>query len=221
MNILNYVPDIIIVLLLILSIINGYARGFIRTFLHAIGWILAMVLAFVWSPKVREWLVTNTKVYENMKELLTDKFADSVPGTAATFSSLPKALSQGLDTVTGNISSLMITRFTDIVFSVFSFVLVVLAIKLVLYILVGILSKKNRRGLTGMVDGVLGALAGGVTGILLVYVLLALLIPLTALVSVDLTQTISEAIDKSFIASEMYNNNLVIMVFKDFLTGIG
>jgi uncharacterized membrane protein required for colicin V production len=221
MNILNYVPDVMIGLLIVLSIITGYAKGFVRTFLHAIGWILALVLAFVWSPNVREWLISHTKVYENMQELLTDKFADSVPGTAATFDSLPKALSQGLDTVTGNISSIMITRFTDIVFSVFSFVLVVLAIKLVLYILVGILSKKNRRGFTGMLDGVLGAVAGGVTGIFLVYVLLALLIPLTALVSVELTQTISGAIDKSYIANIMYNNNLVIIVFKDFLTGIG
>ena len=220
MNILNLIPDIIVALLVILSIITGYAKGFIRTFLHAIGWILSMVLAFVWSPKIQEWLLSHTKVYENMRELLTDKFADSVPGAAATFDILPKALSQGLSAFTGNVSSLMTTRMTDIIFTIFSFVLVVLAVKLVLYILVGVLSKKNRRGLTGMVDGVLGAVAGCVTGILLVYVLLALLIPLAALVGADLTQTISQAIDKSFIVKEMYNNNLVILVFQNFLTGL-
>ena len=93
MNILNLIPDIIIGLLILLSIITGYAKGFIRTFLHAIGWILSIVLAFVWSPKVQEWLLAHTKVYDNMNELLTDKFADSVPGTAATFNMLPKALS--------------------------------------------------------------------------------------------------------------------------------
>lgn len=220
MNILNYVADIIIVLLVLLSIINGYAKGFVRTFLHAIGWILSMVLAFVWSPKVQEWLLSHTKIYDNMKELLTDKFADSVPGAAATFSLLPKSLSEGLDSFTGNITSLMTTRMTDIIFMILSFVLVVFAIKLVLYILVGLLSKKNRRGLTGMVDGLLGTLAGAVVGVLLVYVLLALLIPLTALAGPDLTLTIGGAIDKSFIANEMYNNNLVIMVFKDFFTGL-
>jgi hypothetical protein len=51
-------------------------------------------------------------------------------------------------------------------------------------------------------------------------VLLALLIPLTALVNADLTQTISEAIGNSFIADKMYNNNLVVLIFQDFLSGI-
>lgn len=219
MNILNFIPDIVILLIIALSIITGYGKGFIRTFLHAIGWILSMVLAFVWSPKVQEWLLANTKVYENMKEALIDKFADSVPGATATFDILPKALSEGVVAFTGNVSSFMATRMTDIIFTVFSFVLVIFAIKLVLYILVGVLSKKNRRGLTGMVDGVLGAVAGCVTGILLVYVLLALLIPLAALASADLTQIISNAIDNSFIVKEMYNNNLVVLVFQNFLTG--
>lgn len=220
MSILNYLPDVIICLLIAMSIITGYAKGFIRTFLHAIGWILAMVLAFVWSPKIQELLFEHTKVYENMKTVLVEKFADSVPGTAATFSSLPNALSQGLESATGNISAIMTTRITDLVFVVLSFALVVLAVKLVLYILVGVLSKKNRIGLTGLVDGILGAVAGGVTGILLVYVLLLLLIPLTALAGVDLTQMINGAIDKSLIAHEMYNNNLIIVVFKDFLIGL-
>ncbi|MDX9888247.1 MAG: CvpA family protein [Anaerovoracaceae bacterium] len=220
MNILNLIPDIIVVLLVLLSIITGYAKGFIRTFLHAIGWILSMVLAFVWSPKIQEWLLSHTKVYENMRELLTEKFADSVPGATATFDILPSSLSKGLSAFTGNVSSLMTTRMTDIIFTIFSFVLVILAVKLVLYILVGVLSKKNRRGLTGMVDGVLGAVAGCVTGILLVYVLLALLIPLAALVGADLTQTINQAIDKSFIVKEMYNNNLIVLVFQNFLTGL-
>jgi uncharacterized membrane protein required for colicin V production len=220
MNIMNFIPDVLIVLVIGLSIITGYAKGFIRTFLHAIGWILAMVLAFVWSPKIQDWLLNHTKVYANMKELLTDKFAYSVPGTAATFNSFPKALTEGFDTFTGNVSSLMTTRATDLVFTIFSFILVVFAVKLVLFIIVGLLSKKNRRGLTGMLDGVLGGLAGAVTGVLLVYVLLAMLIPLTALVGADLTQTISSAIDKSLIADLMYNNNLVIIVFKDFLVGL-
>ncbi len=218
MNILNLLPDIILVLVIALSVITGYAKGFIRTFLHAIGWILSMVLAFVWSPKVQQWLLANTKVYENIKEALTDKFADSVPGTAATFDIFPSALSKGLDTVTGNVSAFMATRMADITFTLLSFVLVILAIKLALYILVGLLSKKNRRGLTGMVDGALGAVAGCVTGILLSYVLLALLIPLAALTSADLTQIISAAIDKSFIVKEMYNNNLVVIVFQNFLS---
>lgn len=217
MNILNLLPDLILVLIIALSIITGYAKGFVRTFLHAIGWLLSMVLAFVWSPKVQEWLLANTKVYENMKEVLTDKFADSVPGTAATFDILPNVLSKGLDSVTGSVSAFMATRMADITFTLLSFVLVILAIKLALYILVGLLSKKNRRGLTGMADGALGAVAGCVTGVLLSYVLLALLIPLAALAGADLTQTISNAIDKSFIVKEMYTNNLVIMVFQNFL----
>lgn len=219
MNIMYLIPDIVLVLVITLSIITGYAKGFIRTFLHAIGWILSMVLAFVWSPKIQAWLLEHTKIYENMQELLADKFADSVPGTAATFDILPKALSQGLDSFTGNVSTFMATRMTDIIFTLLSFVLVIFAIKLIIYILVGLLSKKNRRGLTGMLDGALGAVAGLITGILLVYVLLALLIPLAALAGADLTQIIANAIDKSFIVKEMYNNNLMVTVFQNFITG--
>jgi uncharacterized membrane protein required for colicin V production len=220
MTIVNYLPDIFIALLILWAMVNGYTRGFVRTFLHAIGWVLSIVLAFVWSPKVQEWLLNNTKTYNNIKEVLEKKFSDSLPDANQTFAQMPQALNKGIEGFTGNLSDAMATRGADILFSVLSFVLVVLAVKLVLYILVSLLSKKNRGGITGALDGILGVVAGGVTGLLMVYVMLALLIPVSSLAGPQLSQILSAVINDSWLTKELYYNNVVVIIFQDFLTQI-
>jgi uncharacterized membrane protein required for colicin V production len=220
MTIVNYLPDIFIGLVILWAMVNGYTRGFVRSFLHAIGWVLSIVLAFVWSPKVQEWLLANTEIYDKMKGVLDKRFSDSLPQANDTFTQMPQALTEGIGNFTGDFSDAMATRGADILFSVLSFVLVILAVKLVFFVLVSLLSKKNRGGITGAMDGILGVIAGGITGLLLVYVMLALLIPVSSLAGPQLSEFLSAIINDSWLTKELYYNNIIVVIFQDFLTQI-
>jgi hypothetical protein len=70
--------DIAIGIIIILSMTLGYRAGFVWTFLHMVGWIISIVLAFVWSPKVNEYIRLNTDFYETLHKALTDRLGGSI-----------------------------------------------------------------------------------------------------------------------------------------------
>jgi len=218
MNIINYIPDIFIALIVLWSMVRGYTQGLAAALVHATGWVVAVILAFAFSPKLEEWLTNETGLYTLIREKLLTKFTDSAADITETFNSLPTALSEGIGDLKNMVVSSLATRAADIVFAILSFILVVLVVKLILSLLVLLVSKKNRKGLTGAVDGVLGAVGGFVTGVIVVYVMLALLAPLTAIADPNLTEALNNAIDKSWLTKEMYDNNIIMVIFKDFLT---
>lgn len=218
MNIINYIPDIFIALIILWSMVRGYTQGLAASMVHATGWVLAVILGFVFSPKVQEWLTNETRLYTVIRDKLLTKFTDSAADTTETFSSLPAALSEGIGNLKDMVTSSLATRAADIVFTILSFIIVILVVKLVLSLLVLLVSKKNRKGLTGAIDGVLGAVGGLVTGVFMVYIMLALLAPLMAIADPNLTEVLNNAIDKSWLTKEMYDNNIIMIIFKDFLT---
>jgi len=65
--------DIMIGIIVIVTMVLGFRKGFVYTFIHTIDWILAIVIAFIWSPKLKEILVANTDIY--------DTFLDNVEGS--------------------------------------------------------------------------------------------------------------------------------------------
>ena len=153
-----------------------------------------------------------------IREKLLMKFTDSSADTTETFNSLPAALAEGIGDLKDMVTSSLATRAADIVFTILCFIMIILVVKLILGLLVLLVSKKNRKGMTGAVDGVLGAVGGFITGVIMVYIMLALIAPLTAIADPNITEALNNAIDNSGLTKEMYDNNIIMLIFKDFLT---
>ncbi len=218
MNIINYIPDIFIALIVLWSMVRGYTQGLAYTLIHACGWVVAVVLGFALTPKLQEWLTNETGLYTLIREKLLTKFTDSAAHVTETFNSLPATLAEGIGDLTDMVTSSLATRAADIVFTILCFIMIILVVKLVLGLLVLLVSKRNRKGMTGAVDGVLGAVGGFVTGVIMVYIMLALIAPLTAIADPNITEALNNAIDQSSLTKEMYDNNIIMLIFKDFLT---
>ncbi len=218
MNIINYIPDIFIALIVLWSMVRGYTQGLAYTLVHATGWVLAAALGFAFTPKLQEWLTNETGLYTMIREKLLMKFTDSAADMTETFNSLPAVLAEGIGDLKDMVTSSLATRAADIVFTILCFIMIILVVKLVLGLLVLLVSKKNRKGMTGAVDGVLGAVGGFVTGVIMVYIMLALMAPLTAIADPNITEALNNAIDHSSLTKEMYDNNIIMLIFKDFLT---
>lgn len=209
--------DIAVIVILAAAMVQGFRNGFVYTFLHMTGWLLAIVLGFVWSPAVKSFLLDKTDYYESIQKSLSEKFSESIHSSITFADSFPRILQKSVDAVTSAAANSFAASMTELIFTIACFVAVVLLIKLLLWIIIGCFSKKHAGGLTAFLDGVAGMCAGLVKGCLLVFVLLALMVPVTALASEQFELTFQGWLSASSFACDLYDNNLILLILRDFL----
>ena len=199
-----------------MSMVLGYRSGFVWTFFHALSWIAAIVLAFMWKPRVSEFLIENTGIYESVNQALTERIADTVNinNISAEF---PRIMRETVDSLILQAASAASTALCSLIFTVISFLIVVFAVKFVFFIIILLFSKRYSDGAAGFIDGFAGLVFGFIRGAFLIFVLLAALIPFLGLFDARLTEFIGNSLDSSFVAGSLYDNNFLALIVRDFL----
>ena len=208
--------DIAIGLIMVLAMVLGYRAGFVWTFLHMIGWLLSVVLAFVYAPKVIEYLRINTDFYESLHKALSDRLGGSIEIADLT-AGFPELLAGTINSLARMAIDAAGTSLADLLFAIAAFLLTLIAIKLFLFLLIHLLSKKFNSGVRGVVDGILGLLIGFVKGIFVVFVLFAVMIPAVSYFDAGLVPVVGEILDSSRVAKTVYDNNILVLIVRDFL----
>lgn len=211
--------DGIIAIIVIFAMVQGYRHGFVQTFLHTVGWILAVVLGFVWYPNVIDFLKNKTDFYDAIHGRIAERISEGTGNTADTaMSGIPEVirslLDKAVDSATSAIANSMSDSLTNLIFNLIGFLAVALIIKLILLSLTFLFSKDKNKGIIGGIDGFLGLFAGVVRGAILVYILLALMVPITSLTG---SHFLMDHLDGSVLGSYLYDNNLILQVVKGFL----
>ena len=219
-NILLYhifmVLDIIIAVIVITAMVFGYRSGFLWSFLHMIGWLLSVVLAFVWAPKLNDLIRSNTGIYDALYANLTGRFADAM-SLERISAGLPGILKETVNSLAKLAAEAMGASVADLIFAIITFILALIFIKLILFLLMHLLSKKFHSGARGVIDGIAGLLIGFVKGIFIVFVLLAIMIPIVSLIDIKLIGFINDWLDSSRVAGTLYDNNILVLIVRDFL----
>ncbi len=204
--------DIVIGLIFVVSTAAGFRQGFVRTFIHTAGWILSLVLGFAWYSRVEEYLRTETNFYDSIYDKIADRIvADGSAAVGSFTAGLPSILNEFIDSFKNNVAAVIASGVADFLFRIICFLLVVIGIRLAFLFLSSLLSKKNNEGLLGFVDGFFGLLAGAVKGLLLIFLFLALLVPVISLSTGD---GLSAALESSRIAGVLYDNNYLLLMVK-------
>lgn len=211
--------DGIIAIIVILAIVEGYRRGFVHTFIHTVGWILAVILGFVWYPHVIKFLKEKTGFYDSVHGRIADRIAENTTNAAdSATSGIPEVirdlLDKAIDSAADALAVSMSDSLTSLLINIIGFLAVAAAIKLFLMCLTFLFSKEKNGGFIGGVDGFFGLLAGALKGVILVYILLALMVPVTSLSG---STFLMEQLDGSVLGSYLYDNNLILRAVKGFL----
>ncbi|WP_027400314.1 CvpA family protein [Anaerovorax odorimutans] len=214
--------DIIICVIIIFTMVQGYRHGFVYTFLRMAGWLISVILGFICYPKVTEFLKTKTKLYSVVHEKISDNFLENTSSAAPDSSStaihnledLPSAIHNIVNSITNSITSSISDGLATIIFNILCFIIIVIVIKAILFFITSLFSKKSNDGIMGGIDGILGLVMGGIKGLIIVFVFLALLVPITSLWG---NTVLLDSLDTSIIADQLYDNNLIFVIMKDFL----
>lgn len=206
--------DICLGIILLLSVIAGYRKGFTEAFLHTIGWILAIVLGFVWTPAVAAFLRSNTPMEESLRTIFNERLAQAgAEGQEGLLSGIPEILSDYFSDAVSVIQSNTVENLVGIIMTILALLCIILVIKLIFFLITLLFSKKKRGGIIAFSDGMLGLAFGAVKGMLFICILLAFFLPLANFFQSDV---LIDQLYESTYAIRIYDNNPIFLLTQIF-----
>lgn len=206
--------DILVILIIAAAGILGYRKGFVHTLIHTVGWVGAVVLAYLLIPRGTVYAQNNTGLYEWIYNAVEKKLDVSLNAIDVMTKSLPDGISASVDEYSTDIVGGLTEQVTQIFGTILVFVGLFVIIKVLLWIILHLFSKDYNDGVTNFADGLFGLLFGFARGFILVLVILAAMLPLVNVMSTGLTEVITNQLAHSHVASYLYNENILLLLLQ-------
>ncbi|MFV0516195.1 MAG: CvpA family protein [Aminipila sp.] len=202
--------DIIVVFIVIATMVQGYRHGLLHTFLNTLGWLIALGLGFILSPKINELILDNTNLYTTIYTKISSKTEGMLlpeQGQADISSFIYDPFLSLSNSVADGVTSFIIT--------VLCFIIVTSLINLVFKVVLRTFSREHNNNILGFTDGAFGLVFGFVKGIIYVFICLACMFPLASLINTEVLNFLANSLHNSNFAMDLYKNNLVLLLFRD------
>ena len=214
------VMDIVVGIIFVGAVILSMRKGFALTVINFIRVIASIVLGALFCDDVKAWILEKTGLGLWMEEKLQPQMADRLAAAwseTELFEMLPEMLQKETMALTSSLAGEGAASLSGTFLSILSFFLIVLAVGIVCSLLNHIFSKQYNGGFFGFLDWVLGAVMGALSGLFYVFVFLAIIAPVTALFMPGLSETLMESLAESRFAGSLYDNNFLLLIFRDFV----
>lgn len=205
--------DIAVILIFTLSTTSGFRQGFVRTFIHSAGWILSILLGFIFHNFAYDFLHNSTNYYDMIYAKVSERVALEGSYAAGSFiSDMPAILHNIIEPIRNSVATAIATGISDLILKFMAFAFVVILMRLILWIFTFIFNKKRNKGLLGFFDGFLGFILGIFKSLIVIFLLLAFLVPFVGLAKGDF---FVQTLDSSKIAGVLYDNNYLLLIIKN------
>ena len=209
------IVDVIVLAVIIIAAIIGRKKGLTVCLLNVLSVVLALIVAFCLYKPIGNSVIKNTKIKENLKQSIQTKIPlNDADFSIQTNSNLPAPVKKYIESVSKNATEEKDKKIdstadslADGVIYIAVFLVIFIVVRAILLV-VKILSKViNKLPVLKQIDHIGGTICGAIEGILITYAILAVI----SIISPILEETaILKQINKSHIAKNMYNNNIVI-----------
>ena len=199
--------DIVLVLVFIASLVLGYKKGFTNTLIHTFGWVGVIIVSYLVVKPVSAFLKENTGLYDYFYESVRQNVAID---SSASAGFIPKLF----DGILLKAQEELAVRITDSIYAVVCFLLVLILLKVILWLISHALSKRNRDGVIGFVDGMFGMLTGAIRGAIIVLLLLAFAYPVLSFISPDLATAMMDELENSYFSLYLYEHNPLLVILE-------
>ena len=209
--------DIIALGIIVLSTALGARRGFALTVVSFMQWFVCVILGFILCGTAKSFLMDYTELDDIIHNGILSHIQTTVNESSA-YLALPDLFHDWIDDGTAALAEDTAASITSSLMTVIGFLSVVFLIKLICFGLVRLLSRRYNEGITGFLDGFLGFLFGIARGLILLLLGFAVLVPVLSLMVPDLSETISKAMESSYAANILYDDNMLLILVRDFFS---
>ena len=190
-------------------------RGFAAAVVGFLRGIISVIVAYLLCGWVGKYITTKTQVGTLLESKIKDTLSNSWEDSAI-YKAIPSLFKSGSDGFTTDLINDGAEKITSIIISILSFIIILVVIRLFLGLVLRLFSARHRDGVIGFMDRFLGTLLGVVFGAFFVMAFLALVFPILGLVAPSQCETVLSWFDNSFFAKDLYDNNLLLVLFRDF-----
>lgn len=233
MNIEWWMIDGAVGLILVIAALRGAVKGIGDTIIRMICIVGGLALGIFCKEPVSEYLMQTkirTKLYERFFVLIRgDAPAAEAADTAGSGSTsapvlsldgsgesfISKSIGNIFDNAADKAAEAAAERLTQIAMGVIAFALIILAVCILAALMRMLIRMGRQRSLVlGFADRVLGFVLGSIRGLMLAWIAVALLIPVTTLVSPLKVPAMMEALQQTTVAKIIYDVNPVLLIAK-------
>lgn len=210
--------DIIIIAVFVASAFLGYKKGFVKILTKIAGFILAVVLAYMFNDNLSQYLYKEVGFAANIKNSIQEKVTEYTKDSntsdikvAEGNVEMPKFISKiinVMDVDTQNKNSINLSeKITTFIFKGISFIIIFILVTTAIWILGIFLDGVFSLPVLKSFNELGGAIASVILTLLKVWIVLGIVGFLSPL---EVMNSITKIISSSYITNLLYNNNIFI-----------
>lgn len=223
--------DGLIGLLILAAAIWGSVRGISDTIIRIGSMIGGIVLGVMFSDRISAFLMgtkMSSSLHEHIFMILRGEAPEGVdPASgeaaletagdeAASFQeSLSRSLDSMFDSAADRAADAAAQKLTEIAVSLIGFALILIAVAIAAAVIRHLIKQGRKTSLViGFTDRLLGFVLGGVRGLLIAWVVVALMVPVTTLLSPEALPGLIAALQQTTVAKVLYDVNPLLLIVK-------
>ena len=201
---MNFVVDIIIVLIIVISALLAYRKGLISLSVQLLATIISILIIIVIYKPVSNLIINTTGIDEYIQNEILEKVTDVVEQDKENNNQIVETIENGMLPETARNLSI------DIVQGGVILILYIL-LRIALRFVTGLVNIVAKVPIIKQINKLGGVLYGIIRGLLLVYVIL-LFVNLSG--NINSNNTVYKSVESSTLGKFMNENNLIAMAFK-------
>lgn len=213
--------DIAVVAIIAFSIIMGYKKGLIGVAFKIASFLIAIVLAFVLSKPIANYIVENTKWDDNLQSTIQSaleaKDLEKVEVTEEKQENMPDIITEyvadqikeATAETQNEIAKVVATNLTNTIINAIVFIGIFLVARILLFFLKFLAEAIAEIPIIKQFNEVGGLLYGVLKGFFVVYLFFAIVSLIAPVLNIS---GFLEIIQSSFLGSMLYNNNLLLKI---------
>lgn len=199
--------DLIVVGIIALFTFLGYKQGLVKAAIKILSFFIAIIVALALYKPISKVIINNTQMDENITNTIMEKITpegiSSTDEVEMTDNLAIKLVGEATSTIE-EIANAFAIKLIEVCVLLLLYIVIKIALRFILA-LTDIITKLP---LINQINKLGGTIYGVIKGVIMVYVILGVIY----LAAPIINKNVSNAIDKSLITKNLYNNNIILKI---------
>lgn len=216
---MSLIIDLIIILIIALCIILGYRRGLTGSLIRIVSFVLALIIAFILFKPVSNFVIDHTNWDENLEQSIRQSIlkeeANEKVENANEEKNMPDVIMKHINEAVKNAGNEAKAAIVDSTARNVAIMIINIAVgialfiisKIILLLIKGLAELITKLPIIKQCDKLGGIIYGLLQSLVIIYIAFAIISFVSPMLS---TTGFIEAIQKSFVGSIIYNDNLLL-----------
>ena len=203
---MNYLIDIILLLIISITTFVGYKRGLIKIAFKFISFILAVIISIILYKPISNFVITYTPIDDNLEQTIANRLSSS----NITKKETDNIISNYYSNIKNSSISMVSEGIAKAIVNVGCILLVFIISNIILLFFKFSGDLIAKLPLIKQCNSIGGFIYGLLQGFLLIYTFLALVAIISPVIDIN---NFINIINSSIITNIMYNNNIILILF--------